>query len=103
MSGELGLLFQIEYPEIVEGITPRYRFMSSFEQKVDIPNKDYQYIIFAADPYENVSFKIQSRELDRGEGRLLNHWDPDTKVFTVQFFFKGGDPNASMKAGNMDL
>jgi len=37
---------------------PRYRFMSAFEQKIEAPNKDYQYLIFSAEPYENVSFKV---------------------------------------------
>ena len=34
-----GLLFQIDFPEIAENITPRYRFMSAYEQKVEAPNR----------------------------------------------------------------
>jgi len=87
-NGQLGLLFQIEYPEIAEGVIPRYRFMAAFEQKIETPNKDYQYLLFAAEPYETISFKIQSREIDRTEGKFLTHWDIDSKVYTLQFFFR---------------
>ena len=45
------LLFQVDYPEIAEGITPRHRFMSAYEQRVEPPNKKYQYLLFAAEPY----------------------------------------------------
>lgn len=44
------LLFQIEYPEIEEGLQPRHRFMSAYEQKVDPPDKNFQYVLFAAEP-----------------------------------------------------
>jgi hypothetical protein len=51
-SGQRSLLFQIEYPEIEDGKAPRHRFMSSIEQKVEPWDKRYQYLLFAADPYE---------------------------------------------------
>lgn len=50
-TGQLSLLFQIDYPEIEEGLQPRHRFMSAYEQKVETPDKNYQYILFAAEPY----------------------------------------------------
>ena len=31
----------MDYPEIAEGIFPRHRFMSAYEQKVDHPTQDY--------------------------------------------------------------
>lgn len=47
------LLFEIEFPEI-QG-TPKYRFMSAFEQKIEIPpDPNYQFLLFAADPYETI-------------------------------------------------
>lgn len=52
------LLFQIEYPEIEDGVAPRHRFMSAFEQKVEAWDKKYQYLLFAAEPYEVISFKV---------------------------------------------
>jgi splicing factor 3A subunit 2 len=52
-----GLLFQVHYQEAKA--TPRHRFMSAFEQRVDQPpNKNYQYLLFAAEPYEIIGFKV---------------------------------------------
>lgn len=43
-SGQRSLLFQIEYPEISEGIQPRHRFMSTYEQRVEPVDKTFQYV-----------------------------------------------------------
>jgi len=62
--------------------------MSAFEQKVDLPrDKRYQYILFAAEPYETIAFKIPNEPLDRDPGRLITHWDEDDKKFTVTLYF----------------
>ena len=42
----------MEYPEIEEGTRPRHRFMSGYEQRVEAADKNYQYLLFAAEPYE---------------------------------------------------
>lgn len=44
-TGQYGLLFEIQYPEIERGLQPRHRFMSAFEQKVQVPDKNFQYFI----------------------------------------------------------
>jgi len=49
--------------------------MSTWEPKVETPNKRFQYLIMAAEPYEIVAFKIQSREVDRRDGKLWTIWD----------------------------
>lgn len=36
------LRFEVEYPEIEEGLQPRHRFMSAYEQRLEAPNKDWQ-------------------------------------------------------------
>ena len=54
-------LVQVEYPEIEEGSRPRHRFMSAYEQRVETADKTFQYLIFAAEPYENISFKIPNQ------------------------------------------
>ncbi|GAB5357678.1 hypothetical protein AAMO2058_000395000 [Amorphochlora amoebiformis] len=82
------LLFQISYPKIEEGLQPRHRFMSAFEQRVEPANDNFQYILFAAEPYETISFKIPNKRLDRSEGKFFTHWDPDKLTFTVQLFFE---------------
>ena len=35
----------------------------------------YQYLLFAAEPYETIAFKLQSREVDKGQGRMFVYWD----------------------------
>jgi splicing factor 3A subunit 2 len=83
----LGLLFQIEYPEITKDMQPKHRFMSSYEQHVETPDKAYQYILFAADPYETIAFKVLNGEVDRHEDRLIAYWDSETRQYTLQFFY----------------
>lgn len=83
-----GLLFSIYYPDIRQGVKPRHRFMSSYEQRIDPPTKYYQYVLFAAEPYETIAFKIQSLEIERAPGKFWTYWDPDSAQFHIQFFFK---------------
>ena len=42
-TGQLGLVFEIQYPEIEANLQPRHRFMSAFEQKVQVPDKNFQW------------------------------------------------------------
>jgi len=89
VTRQVGMFFQLQFPQITRGVKPRYRFMSAWEQRVEQPaDKRFQYLIVAAEPYESVAFKVQSREIDRREGKLYTHWDPDTKQYSLQFFFK---------------
>ncbi|KAF2199053.1 hypothetical protein GQ43DRAFT_473998 [Delitschia confertaspora ATCC 74209] len=83
-----GLLFQLEFPEILPNVVPKVRFMSAFEQKVEDPDKNFQYFLVAADPYETIGFKLQAREIDRGEGKYYTWFDEDSKDFWVQLMFK---------------
>lgn len=82
------LLFQIDYPEIADNVVPRHRFMSAYEQRVEIPDKKWQYLLFAAEPYETIGFKIPSRELDKSEGKFWTHWNSEAKQFFLQISFK---------------
>lgn len=59
------LTFELEYPKIEEGLQPRHRFMSSFEQRVEPRDKNFQYLLFAAPPYETVAFKIPNLKLEK--------------------------------------
>lgn len=97
------LLFQIEYPEIEDLAKPRHRFMSSFEQRVQPFDKRYQYLMFAAEPYEIIAFKVPSTEIDKSTPKFFSHWDPDSKMFTLQLYFKskpaeGSKPQAAPAA-----
>mmetsp|Transcript_15980 Transcript_15980/g.37240 ORF Transcript_15980/g.37240 Transcript_15980/m.37240 type:complete len:190 (+) Transcript_15980:503-1072(+) len=89
------LLFEVDYPEAEEGVQPRHRFMSAYEQRVEAPDKNYQYLLFACEPYETVAFKIPNHPIDKGEGRFFTSWDGESKQFSTQLFFQ--DPS-SVKA-----
>ncbi|XP_019250757.1 PREDICTED: splicing factor 3A subunit 2-like [Nicotiana attenuata] len=89
------LLFQIEYPEIEDNTKPRHRFMSSFEQKIQPFDKRYQFLLFAAEPYEIISFKVPSTEIDKSTPKFFSHWDPDSKMFTLQLYFKTKPPETN--------
>jgi splicing factor 3A subunit 2 len=82
------LLFQIDYPEITENIFPRHRFMSAYEQKIEPPDRKWQYLLFAAEPYETIAFKVPSREIEKSEGKFWTYWNKDTKQFFLQLSFK---------------
>jgi splicing factor 3A subunit 2 len=81
------LTFEVEYPEAAAGEQPRHRFMSSFEQKVEPADKNYQYLLFACEPYETVAFKIPNKPIDKSEGRFYTNWDDSGKKFAVQLYF----------------
>jgi len=87
-TGQQSLLFQVDYPEIVETLQPRHRFMSAYEQRVEPPDRKWQYLLFAAEPYETISFKVPSREIDKADGKFWTYWNPNTKQFFLQFHFK---------------
>jgi splicing factor 3A subunit 2 len=82
------LLFQIQYPQIEAGLRPRYRFMSAYEQRVEPPDDKYQYILFAAEPYETIAFKIPHTEIDKDPEKFISHWDEEKMNFTVQLHFR---------------
>jgi len=87
VSGQRTLLFEVDYPEAEEGSQPRHRFMSAYEQRVEAPDKTYQYLLFACEPYETVGFKIPNEPLDKGEGRFFTSWDSNIRKFTLQLNF----------------
>ncbi|XP_075245151.1 splicing factor 3A subunit 2-like [Convolutriloba macropyga] len=86
------LLFQIDYPEIADGVVPRHRFMSAYEQRIEPPDRRWQYLLFAAEPYETIAFKVPSREVEKGsDDKFFTVFNPDTKTFFLQFSFKNQD------------
>jgi len=105
-TNQLSLQFSVEYPEIEDGIKPRYRFMSAFEQKVEGPDKNYQYILFAAEPYETIAFKVPNKDIEKnvgpqvpGESKFWTKWDEDTKTFSLQLHFKPPTNQVPVKKG----
>ncbi|KAL7423290.1 CWF complex protein sap62 [Cryptotrichosporon argae] len=91
VNQRLGLLITIPYPEIKAGERPRRRFMSAFEQKREVPNRAFQYLVIAAEPYETIAFQIPAKEMvdeDEDAEATWEHWDADEKVYSCQFLFK---------------
>uniref|UniRef100_A0A2N9FQ42 Uncharacterized protein n=1 Tax=Fagus sylvatica TaxID=28930 RepID=A0A2N9FQ42_FAGSY len=89
------ILGRLNYPEIEDLSKPRHRFMSSYEQRVQPFDKRYQFLLFAAEPYEIIAFKVPSTEIDKTPPKFFTHWDPDSKMFTLQLYFKTKPPEAS--------
>ncbi|TMW54962.1 hypothetical protein Poli38472_014733 [Pythium oligandrum] len=92
-TGARILLFQIDYPEHDPKLQPRHRFMSAFEQKIETPDKNFQYLLFACEPYETVAFKIPNLPLDKSEGKFFSNWDKNGRTFTLQLTFEPDDSN----------
>ena len=88
LTRQQGMLFQLQFQEITPGVKPRVRFMSAFEQQVETPDKNYQYMVVAAEPYQNSGFKIQAKEIDRRDDKYWTWFDEDSKEFWVQIMFK---------------
>ena len=34
--------------------------MSAYEQRIEPPDRSWQYLLFAAEPYETISFKVHT-------------------------------------------
>lgn len=62
--------------------------MSAYEQKIEPPDRHWQYLLFAAEPYETIGFKIPSREVDKAEGKFWTLWNRESKQFFLQFAFR---------------
>lgn len=64
--------------------------MSAYEQKVEAWDKRYQYVVFAAEPYEVVAFKVPNVDIDKSgkDDKFFTHWDPDLKTYTCQITFR---------------
>ena len=87
-SSQRSLLFEVDYPEIEKGLQPRHRFMSAYEQRVEPPERDWQYLLMAAEPYETIGFKIPNKEIDKDPSKFQTTWDEDKKTFQLQLHFK---------------
>lgn len=42
--------------------------------KVEAADKKFQYLLFSAEPYEVIAFKIPNIEVDKTDGKLFTHW-----------------------------
>ena len=91
VTKQRSLLFEVDYPEAEEGFQPRHRFMSAYEQRAEPPDKDWQYLLFACEPYETIGFKVPNDAVDKGEDRFFTNWDVVGKKFTLSLQFADED------------
>ncbi|KAK1967307.1 splicing factor 3A subunit 2 [Colletotrichum sublineola] len=87
VTRQQGLLFQLQYPDVAPDAEPKWQVMNAFTQRVEEPDKNFQYLLVAAEPYETCAFKIPARELDKREGKQFSYWDPDAKEYWLQVMF----------------
>ena len=52
------------------------------------PSRARRYLLFAADPYETIAFKVPALEVDRDPAKFFTHWDDARKLFTLQLHFR---------------
>eukprot|EP00449_Zooxanthella_nutricula_P001744 CAMPEP_0198505516 /NCGR_PEP_ID=MMETSP1462-20131121/11069_1 /TAXON_ID=1333877 /ORGANISM="Brandtodinium nutriculum, Strain RCC3387" /LENGTH=234 /DNA_ID=CAMNT_0044234697 /DNA_START=23 /DNA_END=724 /DNA_ORIENTATION=- len=106
-SQQKALLFEIEYPEALDKVSPRHRFMSAYEQKLEAPESAFQYLLIACEPYETVAFKVPNMEVEKDGSKLYIHWDATRKVLSMQIFFKDRQlqelPVLTQRAGDTSL
>jgi splicing factor 3A subunit 2 len=62
--------------------------MSAYEQKIETPDPSYQYLLFAAEPYETIGLKIPAQDMDKREDRMFAYWDKDVQVYSLQILYK---------------
>ena len=101
MSHKRKIKFEIDYPLIKENITPQFRIMSelevntqkngineiSEEEKNKSENK-YHFVVFSAEPYENIAVKIPNMPLDYNTEKHFSFWDEGKKIFYLTLNYK---------------
>ena len=101
MSHKRKIKFEIDYPLIKENITPQFRIMSELEvntqknggneineeEKNKSENK-YHFVVFAAEPYENIAVKIPNMPLDYNTEKHFSFWDDGKKIFYLTLNYK---------------
>jgi splicing factor 3A subunit 2 len=78
----------MEYPQIEPNTKPQHRFMSAYEQKIEVPDKNFKFILFAAEPYITIAFKIPNLEIDNGPDKFVESWDAERKIYIMVLHFK---------------
>ncbi|KAL7722678.1 Splicing factor 3A subunit [Entamoeba marina] len=86
LTNKKSIQFKLNYPDIAVGVIPLYRLMGAFEQRQEIPDRSYQYLVIAAEPYDTIAFKIPRLDIEKDpetgkHGKSI--WDEKNKVFTL--------------------
>ena len=48
----------------------------------------YHYVVFAAEPYENIAVKIPNMPLDYNPEKHFSYWDESKKIFYLTLNYK---------------
>ena len=88
ISGQNSILFELFYQAIHHNWKPRHRFMSTFEQKIEPPDNKFMFILFAAEPYNTVAFKLPNQDLDKADDKYYEEWDRHKKKYSVHISYK---------------
>ena len=109
MSHKRKIKFEIEYPLIKNDISPQFRIMSELEVNTqrnkgknieentknnDNDNEEkkeenkYHYVVFSAEPYENIAVKIPNMPLDYNIEKHFSYWDDSKKIFYLTLNYK---------------
>lgn len=88
LTRQNGMIFQVQYPKIESKVEPKWQITSAFAQQIEQPDRHYQYLVIAAEPYETIAFKIPSLPIDKREERHFSFWDPDSKEYYLQIMFQ---------------
>jgi splicing factor 3A subunit 2 len=62
--------------------------MSAYEQKIEVPDKSFRFLLFAAEPYVTIAFKVPALELDMSEEKFVESWDVERKLYVMLLTFK---------------
>ena len=101
MSHKRKIKFEIDYPLIKNNITPQFRIMSELEVNTQKNGKNeneenfdkneenkYHYVVFAAEPYENIAVRIPNLPLDYNIEKHFSYWDDGKKIFYLTLNYK---------------
>ena len=66
--------------------------MSAFEQKVEVPNKNFMYLAVGAEPFETVAIRVPFREVDRE--KTWSFWDTDNSIMFVQLMYNSSNQSS---------
>ena len=80
-DGRSGFAVSVFVPQISVA-EPALRVMSAYEQRVQVLDPAWQFLLVAAEPYETVAFRVPNRPVE------LDFHNFHDKLFTAQFFFK---------------
>ena len=91
-ESDKSLIFEVDYPEILveDGVIqkPKYRLMSTFEQRKEPVDERYQYLLIGGQPFEVIGFKIPSAAIkflgdSKEDRKLFEQWDDERRQYRV--------------------